>query len=183
MGLLQHGETWLAHAHQPALVDEGSFFEYLVLLQKYNSVQIVLAQLIDGHMMRILCFKHAIQKIVRHPLLGWLGSNLDRMLIFDFQFAGETESSAIARTQYIIYNTLHEYQKFSYNQVLWSCRVSCNLKPSYDCYMRQWYSTLLYLVTCSCMTIVASKRRWNDYYNMHTEHKCIPCIHVQRIQN
>ena len=29
MGLLQHSETWLAHAHQPVLVDDGSFFKYV----------------------------------------------------------------------------------------------------------------------------------------------------------
>ena len=32
MGLLQHSETWLAHAQQPALVNDRSFFEYHVLL-------------------------------------------------------------------------------------------------------------------------------------------------------
>ena len=31
MGLLQHGETWLVHTQQP-LVDDRSFFEYLVPL-------------------------------------------------------------------------------------------------------------------------------------------------------
>ena len=32
MWLLQHGETWLAHTHQPALVVDRSFLEYLVPL-------------------------------------------------------------------------------------------------------------------------------------------------------